>query len=299
MIKLWKRRIRSSQEGVTIVEVLVALGILGVVAVGLGRLMNNSMTAQRSVELRSDVEDLRRFIQTNLSCAKTFDSFPSRPVNCSGNIALRRENGSIIVASGGQALGNWTLTARCENIGGQSGLSIYATRPAPGGGFLLDPLTRRPYDTNHPTSALYAPAVRPCGSFFTAAGSACPSGQALLAWAGTSPICLPDSCGPNQREVARIGNVPTCVNVGAPRSPIIVQNQMTASGVPYPADLSVSCPSGTILRACFGYMNNCPDADICNYLGAFASGNSCTARFDPDDGGGSILYVQAVCGYAE
>jgi hypothetical protein len=99
--------------------------------------------------------------------------------------------------------------------------------------------------------------------------------------------------------VSRIGNVPTCIDVSAPRSPIVVQNQMSASGINYPEDLSVSCPSDTVLRGCFGFMNNCPDARICNYLGAFASGDKCTARFDPDDNGQSILYVQAICGYTD
>jgi|GEM_PF-3017901 type II secretory pathway pseudopilin PulG len=341
MIRRTLRDPKGRQSGLSIVEVLVGLGLLSLLGLGMSTLMTNSMSSQRSIELRSDVESLRQFIQSNLSCTQTFASFPTRPVNCTGAIALRRESGQVIVNAAGQQFGDWTLQASCETIAGQAGLSIYATRPRPGGGFFEDPLTRRPFDTSHPASAFYAPAARPCGTFFVAAGSPCPAGQALLAWAGTAPICMPaacpagqaeitrignvpicaaspcpagqaeitrignapvcgpSTCAPGLREVSRVGGVPTCVNTSTPRSPLIVQNSTTASGPAFPKDLSVSCPSGTVLRSCFGYMNNCPQALLCNYLGAFASGNTCTARFDPDDAGGSHLYVQAVCGYID
>lgn len=69
-------RITNSQKGFTLLEVMVAMGIMGVAAVGGMRLMNNQMKSAKTVETRFEygtiVNEIREILGDRNSCRATF-----------------------------------------------------------------------------------------------------------------------------------------------------------------------------------------------------------------------------------
>lgn len=78
-------RFTNSQKGFTLLEVMVAMGIMGVAAVGGMRLMNNQMKSTKTVETRfeygSIVNDIREILGDKNNCMLTFG--PTRNVDTS------------------------------------------------------------------------------------------------------------------------------------------------------------------------------------------------------------------------
>jgi prepilin-type N-terminal cleavage/methylation domain-containing protein len=70
-------RITNSQKGFTLLEVMVAMGIMGVAAVGGMRLMNNQMKSAKTVETRFEygtiVNEIREILGDRNSCRATFN----------------------------------------------------------------------------------------------------------------------------------------------------------------------------------------------------------------------------------
>lgn len=188
----------GTKKGFTLVEGLVLIGLLSLVGMAL---MNANVTAMKSAKsssLRSEIQDIKQSLNVRLSCSKTMEAFgPALPVRCSGPVTLRDRNSTPILPASGK-LGSWTITARCEDLEGNKGLSIYATKKNPDGSFSKDPLnSSMVLDETSPISLLYKPDVRPCGDYFIPGDmavtpvSACPSGQVQSGKAANgSPHCL-------------------------------------------------------------------------------------------------------------
>jgi microcystin-dependent protein len=125
--------------------------------------------ATKSSTIRLDIQDIRRKITSTLDCKKTFQTYgASRPIACTGAVVLKNNGPSTnnaIVPSEGKLAG-WNIEARCEVLEGQNGLSIYATKRKPGGGYLNDPVLNYPLDETSPISLIFSPGVRPCASYF-------------------------------------------------------------------------------------------------------------------------------------
>jgi len=167
----------GSVKGFSLVEVLVTLGLLGIVGVTLTNLNVMGMKANKSNKIRSDLADVKNTITSLLSCQETFSasSFASsaRPITCpSGTIVILKGKSGLPLAPNNK-IGEWTITAKCEEAGSplSNGLSVYATKPRDGGGYMKDPLRNIDFDTNHPISTLFNPDVRPCKGYFSSSDS--------------------------------------------------------------------------------------------------------------------------------
>ncbi|MEI8026777.1 MAG: prepilin-type N-terminal cleavage/methylation domain-containing protein [Pseudomonadota bacterium] len=156
-----------SKRGFSLLEAMVTIGILSTAGMILMNMNMTAMKASKSSSMRSELQDIKQTLNSRLSCLMTLDSFgPSRPVKCSGPVTLRDKNSTILVPPNGK-LGGWTISARCEKINGNNGLSIYATRKKADGQFAKDPLNPNIIlDETNPLSLLYKADVRPCSDFF-------------------------------------------------------------------------------------------------------------------------------------
>jgi prepilin-type N-terminal cleavage/methylation domain-containing protein len=155
------------KNGFSLIEVLVALGVMSIAGMALMNMNVTSMKANKSNSIRQSIMDIKRTISTSLSCEETFKSLgPSRPISCIGPVALKDKNGNPLTNS--NKIDDWTIEATCESLGspGVNGLSIYATKPGK-----TDPLRSIPLDNNHPVSMLFSPELRMCREFFKPASS--------------------------------------------------------------------------------------------------------------------------------
>ena len=156
---------------------MVTIALLGISGVGLTKLNVLGMKANKSNRIRSDLADVKNTITSLISCQETFSapSFASsvRPITCPTGtvVTLKGKSGQPLAPS--DKIGEWTITAKCEEAGSplKNGLSVYATKPLPSGGFMKDPLRNIDFDTSHPISALFSPDVRPCSGYFSSASS--------------------------------------------------------------------------------------------------------------------------------
>jgi hypothetical protein len=151
---------RDRQSGVSLIAAIVALGIAGIVMVVVSQLMTNGFKAQSSLELKGELEALRRNLVAGVDCTKTL---PSTPASCDATayIPLVRANGSTFVAANGASgtkVGSWSVRSKCTG----SQLSVEVARlSADGSRFLKDPLTEKSggWSPLFPTSLL-------CDAFF-------------------------------------------------------------------------------------------------------------------------------------
>lgn len=152
-------------SGFSLIEALVTLSIMSIGGLALMNLNVLGMKANKSNELRADLEDIRRMITNSVGCDQTLGK--TRPSTCSGpNVLLKDKLGRAI--NSGDKVGSWTIEAACESIGTRevNGLSIYATKKTPTGDFALDPLRNIPWDWSHPKSSLFDPNARLCSRSF-------------------------------------------------------------------------------------------------------------------------------------
>lgn len=156
-----------SKRGFSLLEAIVTIGILSFVGMVVMNMNVTAMKTSKSSSMRSELQDIKQTLNSRLSCLKTMDTFgPSRPVKCSGPVTLRDKNSTILVPPNGK-MGGWNISARCEKIDGNNGLSIYATRKKADGQFAKDPLNPNMIlDETSPLSLLYKADVRPCSDFF-------------------------------------------------------------------------------------------------------------------------------------
>jgi hypothetical protein len=149
-----KFSIRSS-SGISLVSVLVAVGIAGILAVALSQLMTDNNNAQRNIELRSDAETIKRTVLTQMDCAETlgFANPSASDLNtvCSGPISLKRANGTVIGGYGAsEKIGKYNVWAECDPATGTNKnqelkISIARCRGACSPTtILLNPLTKKP-----------------------------------------------------------------------------------------------------------------------------------------------------------
>lgn len=168
-----------SKSGLSLVSVLVALGISGIIAVAMRNILSNSFSAQSSITLRSDLEGLRRTLVVRTDCDRSFKPGITCP---SGTpVTLFTKSGAVLAKSSGQPsrMGKFALKAECNSDGDglivRAGLlrknkNIDASATAD---FLPDPLTSVVSTWSSPNTLLYPEGVILCpsGSSSNSAGT--------------------------------------------------------------------------------------------------------------------------------
>lgn len=129
------------QTGNAIVAVLIATGIFGMLSLGMTRMTANNMKAAKSLNLRQDLEAIKKTIRSRMDCRKTLGINPSSslaPSACKKvKRGLKRMDGSDL-GTADKKIGDWTVEAYCEND------EVIFTASMPG---VKDPLTGKPIDS--------------------------------------------------------------------------------------------------------------------------------------------------------
>ncbi len=87
---------RSARQGFTLIEVLVAIGLMGLLALGLAEIFKQQMFVQDKIRDRGVLEDMRNVVRSVVNCQ----------LSCAANVARIPAN---------QA--RWMLTAICDDKG--------------------------------------------------------------------------------------------------------------------------------------------------------------------------------------
>ena len=105
----------SSNSGMSLLSVIVAVGLLGVVAAGIARLSKSSNQAMKYQEMRQDRIHLKQALIRSVDCNSTGLTCPTN-----GAIQIMDKEGNELIASNdtGTKIGKWTIRARC--IGGEA-----------------------------------------------------------------------------------------------------------------------------------------------------------------------------------
>ena len=165
---------RTSQLGVGLMEVVIAMGLMSIVIAGVTVFMSRSMNSQSSLELRGDKEAMRRRLTDQVSCAATMN--PTAAAVCPGPgtfVALNGMNANgvfTLLPAQGQKIGRIWYRAECTGAGGpinvravhlRPGVTI-ATASSPGD-YMPDPMTNQTVTLNNSQSLLFPANGEPCG----------------------------------------------------------------------------------------------------------------------------------------
>lgn len=139
------KRLRG-QGGFSLVSLLVAAGVSGVLLLALTRGMDHLMRSNKHVEIRGQLESLRRKVRNAMSCRETTGTDPAPPYAACANTdyVLRNHRGEELFGANG-VVGNTNLQVRAFCATQADGLQVEVRR-IQNGNVLDDPLTRQQMD---------------------------------------------------------------------------------------------------------------------------------------------------------
>jgi type II secretory pathway pseudopilin PulG len=112
--KLSPDKLILNNGGMSLVAVLVALGMLGILIVGFSKWFTSSLKGVGSIELRQSISNLQQSVKTRLDCSATLGvtGSSSLPLTCSdySNVAIKDKGGNVI-----STMGAWSISATCNN----------------------------------------------------------------------------------------------------------------------------------------------------------------------------------------
>ncbi len=120
-----KHRQDPNQLGMSLIEVLVAVALVGIIALAVAKVTTDGLKGAKSVEVRQDLTVVKSTLSSTLDCRETLQVGPGStlPVACPSPLVLKRRGGAEIAPS--SKLGGWTITPTCS--GGE--LLIGVTKP--------------------------------------------------------------------------------------------------------------------------------------------------------------------------
>lgn len=133
------REKKTNQSGVTLVEVLVAIGLTTTVTLIVAQILTNTLKLQKRNDLRNDLSAFAVQLNNDLDCGKTFAAIPDpTDANCQ-YLTLKSSSGFDILAPDPAAQGvfigsgpvtkNWWAMARCDES--QRSIVIYVAMKDP------------------------------------------------------------------------------------------------------------------------------------------------------------------------
>ncbi|WP_207912218.1 hypothetical protein [Pseudobacteriovorax antillogorgiicola] len=156
-----------SEQGSAMMYVIVALGILGMGAKVLNDMTYVSLKAQKKVEMRGDLEAIRRMLLKTVSCKESYT-----PTTCpASGVAVKRFLGGSVkefIPSEGRVFGSWAVKVQCSPS--NDGLIARAIRVEEGtdinkisdDSIVVDPLTQTKVDFSDPRSLLFPEGISFC-----------------------------------------------------------------------------------------------------------------------------------------
>ena len=151
MRTMLKKSRYTNYSGFGLLEVIIVIGILGIIAAGLNTVMNNLMKANKKITLDVDKEALKLLIMSKVSCD---DTLTTSTCTSTAPIPLKTRIGGALTTfvdggSGtGTKIGGFTILAKCASSP-TTGIEIRFARLSSSGSlastdqadFLADPLT--------------------------------------------------------------------------------------------------------------------------------------------------------------
>lgn len=239
-------------SGLTLVEVLTASSILGILGYGVARMSGTAFQAASLSNNRQDLASLKMVVREQVNCAQTLglpDNYDfSVPAPCAGPYLLRK-NGNVLLGtsisgdSERTLIGDYKVRATCSN--NQLDVMVQSTR--------IDPLTKVILPPRNLFSGSGGNGL--CSQYFT--GVACPAGTTRTGISDGMPVCTPVSpCPTGQVQTGVSNGVPVCANSGG------------CPGGQVQTGTSNGLPVCTVPQACtppyyqVGFSNNLP---VCQY----------------------------------
>jgi len=162
-LKPWR-----SERGSSLVQVIIAIGVLGLGIKAINDQINFGMKAQKKLAVRSDLEAIKRMILKTVSCK---DTYTETTCPSTSSVAIKRRMGSNLVTfipAQGKLFGNWAVKANCSpDNDGLIARAIYVDENANVSNIraediLPDPLTGQKYDWNSAESMLFPAGITFC-----------------------------------------------------------------------------------------------------------------------------------------
>lgn len=178
---------RQLSSGASLPSVLVAAGIMGIVAAGMGQVYKTSFRSQKRVENNQERTRIADSLVQRVDCKKTFAGVTpgTCPGGVNGVIALKDASNNTFVDGSGNAskIGDWAIKASCNSSAGEVSVNIAASKSniplstASGSSlFLKDPLNEQLLDWSHSKSSLFLSGTGLCRSHFSAGSGLCDAG---------------------------------------------------------------------------------------------------------------------------
>jgi hypothetical protein len=164
----------------SLVEVIIGLAIFGFILTVVSQVFIHKEKAQKNIDDRLEVTQIRQTIRTRLDCSKTLNITPltSLPLDCNSfpNVVLRDKNGRNIVPSG--RIGNWPIQAACR----QGKIVVSSSRAG------TDKLTGRSYQDMGYGNDLFLGMSSFCHKYFAGACNTAPY-TVFQGWSKGEPKC--------------------------------------------------------------------------------------------------------------
>lgn len=137
----------SNEAGVSLVSLLIAIAIMGIVFVGVSQSISNTLKTQKKFEEMSDMSELRRVLRSRVNCAKTKEVLGMSWSSCNGatKIVGVDESGSQVVGNVSPAttFGPYSVELRCVVTGTGATMRMTVSK---GGAIVQNDLFRKvPY----------------------------------------------------------------------------------------------------------------------------------------------------------
>lgn len=164
---------KGRSAGFSLVEVLVAMAIAGLLAVGLSKTLDSGFRSARKLQDKGEFESIRMQIRESVSCQRTMAGLGS-PASCTTLDLKTQSNRVIGLATTFQGapvrkVGNWLVQSSC----GATSLVVKLARPNSAlSDFAKDPVLQTPMDFNVPSHALFGDAPsqpKLCDEYFVPA----------------------------------------------------------------------------------------------------------------------------------
>jgi hypothetical protein len=226
----------SKEEGLGLIEVVIALGFLTIVFAGLSKAVTYLSKSAQKIDASVDLTSIRAQIAGSVDCPKTMAGrTPGGACPSATYIDLRNAMNGVVVSKDGQTIAPWTVLAQCD----PSGITVRAAKLVKGkadfnntdpANFRSDEMNANlPYSfTGHPKAALFAPnPTNPssglCGAWFGGTHRSqvklCGSGEVMTGMDMTKgePVCakapsLPSSCPQTGSVLTWNGSGFVCTN---------------------------------------------------------------------------------------
>ena len=167
---------RTGLSAYSMIELMIALGLLGIVILGIVSFSTNQIKTQAKIESDGDRADMRLRLLDRISCSDTLGPDPSATCSAVGNnVAIIGRSGTnstfTLLTKNGTKVGRWTYRAECITTDGR--LNVRAVRLKNGvslasasgpSSYVPDPLTGKITTISDPLSFLFAPGSELCGS---------------------------------------------------------------------------------------------------------------------------------------